>query len=168
MQGEFQTKYYTRAEEEVISEFALAYLEDTGFYKANYYIGGLMRYGKNKKCAFIKDRDRCINNSEINRDFENEFFNSTNNKIDASCSSRRLGRAYSFFCEYENISTYYQYFGNEKYGGYFAADYCPIPRLFGKELNLNYFPGSCSELGDGIYGSFIYYIETWKESDKEN
>ena len=35
-------------EEQVISEFTLALLEDTGYYKANYYTGGLMRYGKNK------------------------------------------------------------------------------------------------------------------------
>ena len=49
----------TREEEEVISEFTLAYLEDTGYYKANYYTGGLMRFGKNKGCAFIKDK--CYN-----------------------------------------------------------------------------------------------------------
>ena len=35
-------------EEEVISEFTLAYLEDTQFYKAKYYTGGLMKYGKGK------------------------------------------------------------------------------------------------------------------------
>ena len=40
--------------EEVISEFTLALLEDLGFYKANYYTGGLMRYGKNKGCDFVK------------------------------------------------------------------------------------------------------------------
>ena len=41
-------------EEMVISEFTLAFLEDSGFYKANYYTGGLMRYGKNKGCDFIE------------------------------------------------------------------------------------------------------------------
>ena len=40
--------------EQVISEFTLALLEDTGFYKANYYTGGLMRYGKHKGCSFVK------------------------------------------------------------------------------------------------------------------
>ena len=60
-----------RTEEEVISEFTLAYLEDTGYYKANYYTGGLMRYGKNKGCTFIKDK--CVINYEINPEFENEF-----------------------------------------------------------------------------------------------
>ena len=49
--GEYMAKLlYT--EEEVISEFTLAYLEDTKFYKANYYTGGLMRYGKEKVVSF--------------------------------------------------------------------------------------------------------------------
>ena len=43
-------------EEQVISEFTLALLEDTGFYKANYYTGGLMRFGKNKGCKFINEK----------------------------------------------------------------------------------------------------------------
>jgi len=34
---------YLRTEEYVISEFALDYLEDTGYYKANYYTGGLIK-----------------------------------------------------------------------------------------------------------------------------
>ena len=33
-----------------ISEITLALLEDSGWYKANYYTGGLMRFGKNKGC----------------------------------------------------------------------------------------------------------------------
>ena len=45
-------------EEQVISEFTLALLEDTGYYKANYYTGGLMRYGKNKGCSFV--RGQCV------------------------------------------------------------------------------------------------------------
>ena len=39
---------FAYTEEMVVSEFTLALLEDTGYYKANYYTGGLMRYGKNK------------------------------------------------------------------------------------------------------------------------
>ena len=41
--------------EQVISEFTLALLEDSGWYKANYYTGGLMRYGKNQGCYFIQN-----------------------------------------------------------------------------------------------------------------
>ena len=44
----------TYNEEEVISEFTLALLEDSTYYKPNYYTGGLMRYGKGKGCDFVK------------------------------------------------------------------------------------------------------------------
>ena len=40
-------------EEEVVSEFTLALLEDTGYYKANYYTGGLMRYGRGKDVILL-------------------------------------------------------------------------------------------------------------------
>jgi hypothetical protein len=40
-------------QEQVISEFTLALLEDTGFYEVNYYTGGLMRFGKNAGCEFF-------------------------------------------------------------------------------------------------------------------
>ena len=35
-------------EEMAISEFTLSFLEDSGWYKANYYTGGLFRFGKNQ------------------------------------------------------------------------------------------------------------------------
>ena len=65
---------YTYTFEQVISEFTLALLEDSGFYKANYYTGGLMRYGKHKGCSFVKES--CVNRDDhtINPFFENEFF----------------------------------------------------------------------------------------------
>ena len=37
-------------EEMAISEFTLALLEDSGWYKPKYYTGGLFRFGKNKGC----------------------------------------------------------------------------------------------------------------------
>ena len=46
-------------EETVISEFTLALLEDLGYYKANYYTGGLMQFGKNKGCDFLNLK--CVN-----------------------------------------------------------------------------------------------------------
>ena len=55
--------------EQVISEFTLALLEDSGWYEINYYTGGLMRYGKHKGCKFLIDD--CSNPSM----FKNEFFN---------------------------------------------------------------------------------------------
>ena len=74
--------------EQVISEFTLALLEDSGWYEINYYTGGLMRFGKNKGCDFLtKD---CLSPSV----FKNEFFNIGDNKVTPSCSPGRMGRAY--------------------------------------------------------------------------
>ena len=45
--------YDIYVQEQVISEFTLAFLEDTGFYEVNYYTGVLMRFGKNMGCRFL-------------------------------------------------------------------------------------------------------------------
>ena len=65
--------------DEVLSEFTLAFLEDTGLYKANYYTGGLMQYGRNKGCKFINEK--CVQDNKIDSKFENEFFNLNSNYI---------------------------------------------------------------------------------------
>ena len=52
--GDIMSSYkYNYHADQVISEFTLALLEDSGWYKANYYTGGLMRFGKNKGCEFF-------------------------------------------------------------------------------------------------------------------
>ena len=114
-------------EEQVISEFTLALLEDTGYYKANYYTGGLMRYGKGKGCDFIYNK--CVDsNHQVNPLFENEFYDSINSPyyFDASCSCRRQSRTYYAWWKYENIPEIYQYFTNKQFGGFASADYCPV------------------------------------------
>ena len=50
--GELMT-VSTLGVDEVLSEFTLAFLEDTGLYKVNYYTGGLMKNGRNKGCKYI-------------------------------------------------------------------------------------------------------------------
>ena len=145
-------------EEQVVSEFTLALLEDSGYYKANYYTGGLMRYGKNKGCAFLKDK--CINeNHEVNTFFENEFFDSiySKNKLDPSCSSGRQSRTYNAIMLYSNIPQNYQYFINSTFGGWASADYCPVPHKLDQEENDEYYVGHCSSKGSGGYGSKILY-----------
>ena len=118
-------------EEQVISEFTLALLEDSGYYKANYYTGGLMRFGKGKGCDFIKKK--CVDsNHEINPFFENEF------------------------------SSYYQYFSNERYGGFSPADFCPVSMAYPDESENAYYTGQCSFKGNGGYGTRIIYNETQK------
>ena len=143
-------------EEQVISEFTLALLEDSGYYKANYYTGGLMRYGKNKGCKFV--RDRCVNNNEIDPYFENEFYDSLNSKnsINPSCSSGRQSRTYYALWIYDSIPDYYQYFNKNSTGGFSPADYCPVARNHNHETKLGYYIGNCN-IGNGEYGSKIIY-----------
>ena len=154
----------TYYDEEVISEFTLALLEDTTFYKANYYTGGLMRYGKGKGCDFVMKK--CVNSGEINPKFENEFFDTLlAERFDSSCSSGRQSRTYQFLLESDNIPSYYKYFpSNEKLGGRPSADYCPVPRGLDNERVNDQYVGSCSSMGNGDYGTFIYYQYKYRET----
>ena len=148
--------------EEVISEISLALLEDFGFYKPNYYTGGLMRYGKNKGCEFVYDK--CVNQTtyEINPKFENEFhpIAYSNNGIEPSCSSGRLSRMYNELWLYDdNIPIEYRYYyGDSKYGGWPAADFCPVSTYDIFEENDVYFSGICSGKEGGVYGSGVEYL----------
>ena len=147
-------------EEQVISEFTLALLEDTGYYKANYYTGGLMRYGKNKGCDFLNEK--CVNNYEINTNFENEFFDWFNqiSSSSPSCSSGRQSRTYNLIWIYYNeIPEEYQYFNNSYYGGSSSADFCPVASNSYDEQDYGYYIGHCSNKGSGEYGSLIYYYD---------
>ena len=145
-------------EEQVISEFTLALLEDLGYYKANYYTGGLMRYGKHKGCDFIKKR--CVDsNHEINPKFENEFYDSiySQDLKDASCTSGRQSRTYFAWWLYDNLPSYYQYFSEPEYGGFSPADYCPVSMPLSSESQNAYYTGHCSLKGNGEYGTGIAY-----------
>ena len=144
-------------EEEVISEFTLAYLEDTGYYKANYYTGGLMQFGKNKGCEFLNSK--CANNSKVNPKFKNEFYDHILVVLEPSCSSGRQSRTYKTLLDYNSgIPEYFQYFNSNITGGYRpSADYCPI---FGSDSYFKekiYFLGKCSEIGSQKYGSSTPY-----------
>ena len=157
--GEYMTGYmYTP--NQVISEFTLALLEDSGYYKAKYYTGGLMQFGKNKGCEFIESE--CINNRKINPNFSNEFYDKIYNRInqlDSSCSTGRQSRAYHGLVYYDyDIPKKYQYFNYRNRGGSFDADYCPVSLDFINEIQDIYYVGHCSEIGGDNYGSEIPYI----------
>jgi hypothetical protein len=97
--GDYMTDgFYT--EEEVISEFTLAFLEGSGKYKVKYYTGGLMQFGKGKGCGFLENT--CIDKSteKTYPGFKNEFFDNVQAKrhvdyiyYDAACTSGRQSRA---------------------------------------------------------------------------
>ena len=109
---------YAYTEEQVISEFTLALLEDSGYYKPNYYTGGLMRYGKNKGCAFLTEKCLDKTTHKTNEKFENEFYDTLNKykSIESTCSSGRQSRTYKAWWTVENINDvpeYYRYFERE-------------------------------------------------------
>ena len=124
--------------EVVISDITLALFEDTGFYKVNYYTGGLFRFGKNQGCSFLEEK--CLKNSKT--DFPNEFcFESRK----AFCGSSHISRGRCLIAEYkEEIEEEYQYFSNSKHGGVFSsANYCPVSSDFREGNSLeNYFYNS--------------------------
>ena len=157
--GEYMNSIYL--EEQVISEFTLSFLDDLGYYKINYYTGGLMGYGKNKGCKFIQEK--CVNNKKIDPYFENEFFDSINSDyyLDPSCSSGRQSRTYFAFWVKSYIPDYYDYFEKD-YGGFEKADFCPVSRTYYREEVNGYYVGNCN-FGFGDYGTNIIYLKDKKE-----
>ena len=144
-------------EEQIISEFTLAVLEDSGFYQANYYTGGLMRFGKNKGCDFLNLK--CVINGTVNPKFKNEYFDSINNEdFEPSCSSGRQSRTYKYLITYNfTIPEEYQYFNSSKIGGRIASDFCPVFNQDEQEAENEYYVGHCSTKGSGKYGSHNKY-----------
>ena len=157
--GEYMNSIYL--EEQIISEFTLSFLDDLGYYKINYYTGGLMGYGKNKGCKFIQEK--CVKNQKIDPYFENEFFESINsdNYIDPSCSSGRQSRTYFAFWIKSYIPYYYNYYGKD-FGGFEKADYCPVSRTYYREETNGYYVGNCN-FGFGDYGNKIMYSKDNEE-----
>ena len=156
--GEYMTGYVDTLDQ-AISEFTLALLEDSGYYKANYFTGGLMQYGRNKGCEFLNTK--CVNDLKINPKFSNEFFYNMNRNthgLDSSCSSGRQSRGYQGIFDYNYvIPKEFQYFNSKYRGGMFHTDYCPVTFYSNAEQKKIYNTGRCSEIGDEIYGSEIPY-----------
>ena len=147
-------------EEMVISEITLALLEDSGWYKANYYTGGLMRFGKNRGCDFIQNN--CLD-SNYNTEFQNEFFDASE-AYTPSCSAGRQSRTYSILNEYPYIidPTYsYNFLINQQNfiysGAMYTVDYCFTHGQRNDESKNGYFTGNC-KYGEGYYGNSIYYF----------
>jgi hypothetical protein len=132
-----------------ISDLTLALFEDTGFYKVNYYSGGLFKFGKNKGCSFFNTK--CIINEKAAFD---DFCDVEDKPI---CSSSRALKSVCYLGEgTEIIPTQYQYFNNPYKGGFSFADYCPVPLYYDYDF-LDYFPNHCLV---GTLNSSYAYEET--------
>ena len=146
--------------EVVISDFTLALLEDSGWYKVNYYTGGLMRFGKHKGCGFLNN-DCCDSNG--NTKFKNEFFDKDDNG-QPSCSSGRLSRTYCETKEYSSfpIDAFNRFRENGATNGVGGktknADYCfGFTNNDDEEQDSNtIYVGNC-KYGKGNYGTRINY-----------
>ena len=147
-------------EEMAISEITLALLEDTGWYKANYYTGGLMRFGKNKGCDFLYYN--CLDNNYTTK-FDNEFFD-YKEAFTPSCSTGRQSRTYSYLYVYSEADPKYYYnsvydYNNFRYssGTIYTSDYCFTHGQSLEDRQKQYFVGHC-KYGTGEYGINIYYL----------
>ena len=140
----------------VISEISLALFEDSGWYKVNYYTGGLFKFGKNMGCGFLNSK--CLTNDGWETSFPNEFCTSGG---DAFCSNGHLSRGDCYLVEYESKieNENYRYFKDPKIGGLSWANYCPVSQDYDySEYNEYYYPNNCKwgEIDLGIqYGEKI-------------
>ena len=150
--GDYMSSFGIEYEEQSISEITLSLLEDSGWYKANYYTGGLMRFGKNKGCEFLTEK--CVNPQTHKISFPNEFFDELYiGKITPSCTSGRQSRNYKVFYQYsKDIPIEFQYFEKANRGGSsLYADYCPIMDSIKSEMENDYYVGNCKN-GSTMYG----------------
>jgi hypothetical protein len=130
-------------DEMTISDITLAFMEDSGWYKVNYYTGGLFRYGKNGGCGFLTNK--CVSSSG-SVEFTNEF---CNKKYAPSCTASKMSKGICFITNYESeIDANFRYFPTSKTGGLSLADYCPVTAV--PTNSSAFFPWSCSQ-GFALY-----------------
>jgi hypothetical protein len=139
--------------ENVLSEISLALMEDSGWYKINYYTGGLFRYGKNEGCNFLTKK--CIENG-VSRN-PNVFAMTPNAQM---CHASNLSKGISMMTEAKkDLDKNYQYFKNPKVGGYTWGDYCPVAQWDEDVPNEMWLSNSCA-LGKIHYQQLGETIDT--------
>jgi len=124
-------------EENVISEISLAFYEDSGWYKVNYYTGGLFRFGKYKGCDFVLAK--CIVNEKSS--FPGTFCTETDARM---CTASRMAKGTCSLQDGsgQSVDAAYKYFASGKIGTT-NADFCPISSSAGD--GLSYFTQVCFE-----------------------
>ena len=145
--------------DQAISEITLALLEDLGdWYKVNYYTGGLMRFGKNKGCNFMKDD--CVKQKTypfLESTYPSEFC--SNDPLGGAFEMCSTGRQSMTYCsnlytygyvssDYKRISMNSNSFG---FGPSELIEYCPYANSdTHNEKKYNY-KGNC-KIGNGNFG----------------
>ena len=128
----------TNYDESVISEITLALFEDSGYYKVNYYTGGLFRYGKNQGCEFL-DSYCVYGDVSLHK---NEFCISEGTTM---CTPGRMHRAMCGLTTYPtSLEKNYTYFTDSRKGGHLPqADYCPVAKTNTTMSRTYYYQGHC-------------------------
>ena len=153
--GDIMTQF-DYPEEQVLSGFTLAFLEDYWYINViKSYTGGLMRFGKHKGCKFLTEK--CgdnIENEEYQKTFANEFYLPANieNLPDyfmPSCSSGRLSKTVHKLYEISGPKADYHEFYSNNIVGKESANYCPISE-YDDSSRTNTYIGLCSKESTGI------------------
>ena len=154
----------------VLSDITLALFEDTKFYEVDYYSGGLFKFGKNKGCDFINKN--CIINKQSAYD---EFCTSFETPL---CTNSRITKSNCIINDYIKynitIPNKYRYFDNPNQGGYFYADFCPVPEA--PNSNTDYLQYNCrfgssslpSEYGEEISDTSFCFVSSLTPSSYDN
>ena len=148
------TDYMTAVnyDEIVISDITLALFEDSGWYKVNYYSGGLFRYGKNQGCGFLNNY--CAYGGKSN--YKNEFCILKNTNM---CTPGRLNRGTCGLKTYNSDINYqYRHFSDSKLGGHLPqADYCPVANTNSSFSKTYYYQGNCNYGENENYPEILGY-----------
>lgn len=133
--------------ENYISNFTLALMEDSGWYKIDYSKAEVIPWGLKKGCGFLeekciikKQQKNIFSDSDSQKGKERDGLNEINtyqtnfNEFCTSyeeekCSVSHIFRATCGLSKYkEALPKEYQYFDSPKLGGYtYFGDYCPYP-----------------------------------------
>ncbi len=145
----------TNYHENVISDITLALFEDSGWYKPNYYTGGLFRFGKNIGCKFFEN-NCLIDHKAV---FPNEFCDKSK---EPKCFSSHLGTGECYIGDYKQeleIPKKYQYFKKETLGGLVNVNFCPAANAYfeGDSQKTHYFETNCR------YGASLNIFEHYGE-----
>lgn len=123
-------------EESALSRITLALFEDSGWYKVNYYSGGLFKFGLKAGCKFFTDD--CLSNQKSN------FKDYCDKPGDKLCYSGRSAKGRCLILESTNeIPQQYRYFKNPYYGGREISNFCPVAGIFDNEYPGLYLGNSC-------------------------
>ena len=128
-------------QENTISDITLALFEDSGWYKVNYFTGGLFRFGKNKGCEFFEKT--CL------VDHKAEFSEFCHKSKEPKCLASHLSHGECYIGDYkdeeEEIPEKYQYFKKSSLGGLFNVNYCPAADAYFKSdyKETYYFETNC-------------------------